>query len=235
MLRWIKDALASAQASVEAAEARKRTDRAAAVARQREQERLSREKAEGRRREQEHILAFVADGKLPAIDWHTQEGRLPFRFMKSEHLVYVFGLARYMEQRVRREVVGRSTGVSVRAMRDVYVRMGQSRGTPVESDQWVDRGTGLLAVTTKHLYFSGDRSFRIRLEKIVSFVGYDDGVIVTRDRAGGLPEAFLVVAQDEGYFRGLDPTFLDLLLQELAGIVRWTPKTGQVVKLQSGS
>ena len=40
---------------------------------------------------------------------------------------------------------------------------------------------GRLCITTRHLYFFGDRSFRVRLDKIAGIVAYNDGFTITRD------------------------------------------------------
>lgn len=124
---------------------------------------------------------------------------MPFKFLKTEHLIYVFPEVCYAEQRVRREIVGRSAGVSVRVMKGVSVRTGESRGTPVERDEIVDRGMGIMAVTNKHLYFNGERSFRIRFDKIVSVQPMSDAVEVIRDRASALSEYFLVGERDANF------------------------------------
>ncbi len=52
----------------------------------------------------------------------------------------------------------------------------------------------MLAVTTKHIYYSGDtRSFRINFSKIVA-VEYDQiGIRVTRDRVSAQPEYFCLI------------------------------------------
>ena len=147
------------------------------------------------RQQRENILTILHDDKLPNVDWsHYQP--LPFKFLKSEHLLYVFPSVGYAEQRVKREIVGRSTGTSVRVARGVSVRMGQSRGTPVERDEIVHRGIGIMAVTSKHIYFSGERTFRIRFDRIVSVQAMRDAVEVTRDRVSGLSEYFMIDPSD---------------------------------------
>ena len=147
------------------------------------------------RQRRENILAILHEDKIPDVDWsHYQP--LPFKFLKSEYLLYVFPNVGYAEQRVKREIVGRSAGTSVRIARGVSVRVGQSRGTPVERDEIVDRGVGLMAVTSKHIYFSGERTFRIRFDRIVSVQGMRDAVEVTRDRVSGLSEYFMIDPSD---------------------------------------
>ncbi len=171
----------------------------------REQEQLALLEAQERERQrvveyhqmQRNILAILDDGKLPDIDWEASVGRLPFKFMRSEHLIFVFPSVTYLEQRTKREIVGRSAGTSVRVAKGVSVRVGQSRGTPVERDEVVDRGLGTMAVTTKHLYFNGERSFRVNFGKIVSVESMgSDTVSITRDRASAQPEFFVVGSLD---------------------------------------
>ena len=142
-------------------------------------------------------MAILNDDKLPKIDQTlTRQGLLPLKVAKTEHLIYVFPQVRYAEQHVRREVVERSAGTSIRVMKGVSLRAGASRGTPVERDKIVDRGPGIMAITNKHLYFNGQRSFRIRFDKIVSVEPMHDAVSVTRDRASALAEYFVVGEQD---------------------------------------
>ena len=189
-----------------------------------EQQRLLREEAEreevrareerereNRKRRQATILMIIQRGKIPIphdIDFEAAAKYLPFRFMKSEHLIYAFSNVRYLEMRIKREIVSRSAGTSVRVTKGVYVRAGQSRGTPVETDEFADRGTGLMAITTKHLYFHGERSFRLNLSKIVSVQPVQGGIMITRDRASALPEVFMLDST-------MDLGFIHLLLQTL--------------------
>ncbi|MBE0069320.1 hypothetical protein F3K46_09925 [Thermoanaerobacterium thermosaccharolyticum] len=57
---------------------------------------------------------------------------------------------------------------------------------------------GILAVTTKHIYFYGPiRSFRAPYTKIVSFAPYSDGIGIQRDAASAKPQIFLT---GDGWF-----------------------------------
>lgn len=192
---WIRETLAEHQ------------ERQEEKRRAREEERQRKQAIQQRQREAEdralqlklqrrdNIIAILDDNKLPQVDWsHYQP--LPFKFLKSEYLLYVFPNVGYAEQRIKREIVGRSAGTSVRIAKGVSVRVGQSRGTPVERDEVVDRGVGMMAITTKHVYFSGKRTFRIRFSRIVSVQAMRNAVEVTRDRASGLSEYFLLEAPD---------------------------------------
>ena len=144
-----------------------------------------------------NLLKILRSGNVPTGIDFSINGNLPFKFIKSEHLLWVFPSVEYLEQKTRREIVGRSTGTSIRVVQGVYFRVGRSKGRPVEYDEVVSRGLGLLAVTTKHIYFHGDsRSFRISFNKIVSVECLSDGVGITRDRASGHPEFFIVGAEE---------------------------------------
>lgn len=115
----------------------------------------------------------------------------PFNFQRTEKLVWVFPDTEYFEDKKRREYVGGSRGVSVRVAPGVYYRMGGHRGRSVESIETVLVGSGLMAVTTRHIYFSGGgRNFRVRHDRIVTIEPFSDGVIIHRDAATALPQAF---------------------------------------------
>ncbi len=59
-------------------------------------------------------------------------------------------------------------------------------------------GTGIMAVTNKHIYFtSSQKTFRVRLDKIVSFMPYSDGVGIQRDAASAKPQFFIT---GDGWF-----------------------------------
>ena len=142
------------------------------------------------------VLRELMEGKIPErVDVN---GQLPFNFQKSEKLIWIFQDARYYEQKTRREYVGRSTGVSVRVAKGIYFRTGAFKGKPLDRVETVDRGTGLLAVTNKHIYFAGDqKNFRVRLDKIVAFEPFSDGIGIQRDAATAKPQTFLT---GDGWF-----------------------------------
>ena len=72
-----------------------------------------------------------------------------------------------------RERRGTSHGVSVRVDRGLYYRPSTFRSRPILGEETVHADTGLLGLTTKHIYFSGSRKkFRVRYDCIVSFEPY---------------------------------------------------------------
>lgn len=140
------------------------------------------------------LRSLTEDEVLPRFDLGTvreQFGRLPFNMMKSESLVWVFPNVRYFKQVTRREFRGSSMGASVRVAKGVYIRPGSFRGESVESSSMEYQDAGTFGITTKHIYFTGsEKSFRVRLEKIVSFDPYKDSLRIMRDTASAKPEAF---------------------------------------------
>ena len=142
------------------------------------------------------VLREVLEGKIPQR-FKTVDP-LPFNFQKSESLVWAFSNVKYYEKRTRREYVGGSHGVSIRIAKGVYYRVGQFKGYPIEREEQVYVDTGILAVTTKHLYFYGKtKSFRVPYSKIVSFTPYSDGIGIQRDATSAKPQTFVT---GDGWF-----------------------------------
>lgn len=142
------------------------------------------------------ILRDILSGKVPTRV--SIEEPSSFNFQKGEQPVWLFNRVDYLEDKIRREYVGQSSGLSIRVARGIYYRVGSFRGHPVERTEraLVDQGT--LAVTTKHLYFAGtSKSFRIRHDKIVSFVPFSDGIGLMRDAASAKLQLFIT---GDGWF-----------------------------------
>ncbi len=177
--RWKADRRARAARRDALAEERE-LERQARLAEHREQEaRL----AEAKRA----ILAGVDAGQL--VPFHLRNS--PFRLMKSEELVYACP-ATY--GKTGREYRATSQGASIRVMKGVSYRVGGSRGRTVDTPISFD-DPGALGVTTKHLYFASSdpmhgKSFRVRLDKIVTTSPFTDGMTFMRDLASAKPEGF---------------------------------------------
>ena len=141
------------------------------------------------------LNALSEHGLVPRFD--RRAVRPPFNLMKSEELLWLFGGTDYFEQITRREFRGGSLGASFRVAKGVYIRPGAFRGRSVESSSMQHTDSGTLGITTKHIYFKGNsKSFRVRLEKIVSFDPYEDGLGIMRDTARAKPEIFRMGATD---------------------------------------
>ena len=151
-----------------------------------------------------HFTLFRMMSLLNALSEHSlvprfdrRATRLPFNLMKSEEMLWLFSPADYFEQVTQREFRGGSLGVSFRVARGVYIRPSAFRGRSVASTSIQHTDSGTLGITTKHIYFKGNsKSFRVRLEKIVSFETYQDGLGIMRDTARAKPEIFKMGSLD---------------------------------------
>ena len=145
---------------------------------------------------QSAVIREAAEGVIP--DRLGNIGPVPFNLMKSEQLVWVIDGVDYYEVKTRRERRGTSHGVSIRVAKGLYYRPSTFRSRPVEWEETVHEDTGLLGVTSKHIYFHGRRKrFRIRYDRIVSFEPYSDGIGVMRDAQTAKPQSFLT---GDGWF-----------------------------------
>lgn len=139
---------------------------------------------------QSKVLQEILDGKVPAPRI-TISGSFPFLLGKNEHLLWLFRDVTLQMQKVRRETVGRTRGVSVRICKGVYYRTGGFKGTPVETTYMQRIGTGSVCLTDKNLYFhSPEKSLKIPFSKILSLDPYSNGLGVQKDGANDKPMFF---------------------------------------------
>ena len=149
----------------------------------------------------EKVVAILEEGKVPDLKLSVS---VPFKLQKNEQWLLAADNVFYAEMRTKREIHGRSTGASFRVMKGMSIRTGASRGTPVETDELTSRGRGVFAISTKHVFFNGERSFRIALNKIVSAQGIPSmGLEIVRDRASAQPEYFGMDDEDAEFMARL--------------------------------
>jgi len=142
------------------------------------------------------VIREILEGKLPQRV--RVVGDLPFNFQKGETLVWLFPGTTYCEERTQTHFEGSHQGVSVRVASGLYYRVGGFRGHPVSTSAMVNLGQGSMAITDKHIYFAGpSKSFRVKYEKIVSFVPYSDGIGIQRDARTAKPQVFIT---GDGWF-----------------------------------
>lgn len=160
------------------------------------------------------LHSMTEDGYVPRFDRRAARaefGRLPFNLMKSEELIWVFPDAGYIEQVTRREFQGRSLGASVRVTRGVYVRPGTFRGGSVESKSLEQTDSGIVGLTTKHLYFAGyEKRFRVRLDRIVALDMDGTNLEFMRDTARAKPEMFALGQYDAWFAINVIDALLDM-------------------------
>lgn len=142
------------------------------------------------------VLREIQDGIVPQRFKYS--GILPFNLLKSESVIWLFQNVKYLEQKTSAEYVGGSHGMSYRVAKGVYFRSGGFRGRRVETTETIHADTGLMGVTTKHVYFSGaSKRFRIRYDRIVAFEPYADGIGLMRDAQTAKPQTFVT---GDGWF-----------------------------------
>ncbi len=142
------------------------------------------------------VLRELLEGKIP--ERVNPDSELPFNFQISEKPIWVFQRVHYYEHKTRMEYVGDSTTSGVRAAKGVYLPTSAFKGRPLDRQETVDCGTGLLAVTNKHIYFSGSqKSFRVTFNEIVTFKPFPDGIGILRDDVTAKPQTFLT---GDGWF-----------------------------------
>lgn len=140
------------------------------------------------------LLRRVINGE-PLVPTTEQ---IPFNLQKSEELVCIIEKTKYYTYKTRTQYVGGSQGVGIRVAKGLYFSTGSFRGERVQTTQSTHADTGVLGITTKHIYFSGATNrFRVPYAKIVSFEPHPDGIEIQKDSASAKPQRF---ATGDGWF-----------------------------------
>lgn len=100
-------------------------------------------------------LRDLMHGKLSTR--FSTAGLPALNFQKDEQVLWAFSNCELLEDRIKREFVGKSSGFSVRISKGVYYRVGAFRGTPIERSERTSLDTGMVVMTNKHIYFSGSK------------------------------------------------------------------------------
>lgn len=136
---------------------------------------------------QSKVLQDILQGNVPAPNI-TINGDFPFLLGKGEHLIWLFRNITLHQQKVQREFVGRSRGMSFRVMKGVYYRTGGFKGHPVETTVMQRIGIGSVCLTDKNLYFaSPEKSLKVLYTKILSIESYSNGIGIQKDGANDKP------------------------------------------------
>ncbi len=139
---------------------------------------------------QAEVIQDILNGRKPQPKI-TIQGDFPFLLGKSETMLWLFRNVTMYEQKVKREYVGRSRGMSFRIMKGVYYRTGGFKGHPIESTYMHKVGVGSVCMTDKHIYFSSpEKSVKIPYSKIISLDPYSDGIGLQKDGASSKPIIF---------------------------------------------
>lgn len=136
---------------------------------------------------QSKVIQDILAGNVPSPRIQIS-GDFPFMLGKTEHLVWLFRNITLHQQKVKKEYVGRSHGMSFRIMKGVYYRTGGFKGHPVETTIMQKIGVGSVCFTDKNIYFaSPEKSLKIPYNKILSVDSYSNGVGIQKDGANDKP------------------------------------------------
>lgn len=153
---------------------------------------------------QQLVLEYLRDGTLENLHYDIEGVKL--KLLKQERIVFVWEGVNYFTRKTSR--VTHSSGSSSGGFRGVSVPLGKGfranvggyRGSSNRTsesysveDFHLTAHNGYLFLTTHHLrYISGQRNFRIPLNKILTMSAGKRTFIVTRDTPTGKPEMFSI-------------------------------------------
>ena len=136
------------------------------------------------------VLRDLAHGKIPNLKIQTSSP-IPLNLHKDEILMWVIDQVAYSRKIVRRSLVGGSTGGAIELGSGVYYGKSGFELHETSISETESVATVLVAITTRHLYFSGEGTyFRVRYADIVATESYKDGIGFQREGNDGM-EYFL--------------------------------------------
>lgn len=135
------------------------------------------------------IIRDLAEGIVPDTKITTEQ--LPFIFQKSEKFIWAFYQVKYFEQITKTHYRGGSQGVSIKIAKGVYYRTNAFKGYPVQEQELKYLGSGIFAITDKHIYFSSpNKTFKTPYTKMITIQPYEDGIGIHKNGATAKPQVF---------------------------------------------
>jgi hypothetical protein len=141
------------------------------------------------------VLRDIMNGKFP--ERLIIDEPLSFNFQKNEKLIWAFDDVSLLEDSNKIKYVGKSSGVSIKIAKGIYYRTGGFKGQPISKTERIYIDNGIMAITNKHIYFTGRKGFRIPFSKIISFIPYSDGIGIIKDSVRGNQQVFMT---GDGWF-----------------------------------
>lgn len=125
------------------------------------------------------VLKDLQQGILP-----KQQLTVPVMLGRGECALWVFDNVTMYQEKITREYVGGSRGMSYRICKGLTYRTGSFKGHPVERSHMDMVGVGSLVVTNKNFFFHcPTASVRIPYSKLVGVTPYSDGLEVHKEEA----------------------------------------------------
>jgi len=137
----------------------------------------------------QEFAASLERGDVPSLPAHGH----PFNLVAGEQLIWLFPYVEYHRTETGSEYVGGNSGFSIRVAKGLTWRVGSFKGKRVQRREVKFVDTGIVGVTTRHIYFSGDFSkFRVPLEDFIEFSAVDEnGICAQRDSDPDEAEYFM--------------------------------------------
>lgn len=109
---------------------------------------------------------------------------VPVMLGRGECALWAYDNVIMFQEKIMREYVGRSRGMSFRICKGVSYRIGSFKGLPVERSHMDKVGVGSLVITNKHFFFHCPKvSTKIPYLKIIGVTPYSDGLEVHKEEA----------------------------------------------------
>jgi hypothetical protein len=119
----------------------------------------------------------------------TVDANLPLLPKKGEVVLWIFRDIELYKYVKMRNVVGGSTGVSIRLTKGLYWRVGGFKANPKTWEEVKHVETGLVVITNKCIYFFGaDLNEIIPFTKLAAIKPYADALEIQRDAASARPQ-----------------------------------------------
>ena len=133
------------------------------------------------------IVRKIREGKFDEINIHI-DGNLPVIFKKDEQLLWIFQNVECKELKTKSMRYGSTMHFHRKGS---YVGYGTFTSMSHEYKEWSPKGTGLLIITTQHLYFtSAPGNAKYPYDKLLSIEPYTDGLIIQKDNTTAKPTMF---------------------------------------------
>lgn len=150
------------------------------------------------------ILKDLQAGVLP----NSPQAVVPVMLSRGEKIIWIYDNVTMLQEKVTREYVGGSRGISYRICKGLTYRIGSFKGHPIERSRMETIGTGEFVITDKNFFFhSHAASVRISYKKIIGLTPYSDGLEVHKEDA----------KSKRTIFQGFDPLFVMNVLNLVNG------------------
>ncbi len=137
--------------------------------------------------QQANILRQLQKGQSPP----PLNVNLPIMLTASEYVVWTYPDVTMYQEKIEKEWVGRSSGMSVRVIKGVYYRTGGMKGHPVEHSKLEKQAIGTLVLTNKNfIFYSPTKSAKIPYKKLIGVTPYTDGLELQKDGANSKRQIF---------------------------------------------